>query len=360
MSALDFSTVRSIVVFRALMLGDWLCATPALRALKAAAPRARLTLCGLPWTQALAARLPMVDDFLAFPGHPALPERVPDAGSVEAFFERARASRFDLALQMHGSGNIVNDIVAAMGAAMTAGFATPGTEQGFDIACPWPEQGHEIDRCLRLATALGAPDVGRDIDFPLTDADRAEAALLLASAGIVGRFVIVHPGAQLPSRRWVPARFSAVADALAAHGLQVVITGSPDEAGLARAVRAAMRTPAVDLCGRTPGVWTLGALVERATLVVSNDTGVSHVAAALRTPSAVVASGSDVARWAPLDRARHRVHWHALPCRPCAHATCPTAHECADAIAPDAVIDTALALLETCHPCPTTLADSVS
>jgi ADP-heptose:LPS heptosyltransferase len=360
MTASPLSAVRSIVVFRALMLGDWLCATPALRALRAAAPRARIVLCGLPWTAALAERLPPVDAFLPFPGHPALPEKAPGAGSFAEFLAQAHVRRFDLALQMHGSGDVVNGIVASIGARMTAGFAVPGTEDGLDIACPWPAQGHEIDRCLALADAVGAPAQGRAIDFPLRDADRREALSLLASAGLCGDYAIVHPGAQLPSRRWSPARFAAVADALAGQGLRVVVTGTRDEAGLARAVCAAMRGAAVDLCGRTTSVWTLGALVERAAIVVANDTGISHVAAALRTPSVIVASGSDVSRWAPLDGARHRVLWHPVACRPCAHADCPTAHECAAGVTADAVAAAALDLLETFRPCPTPTAACVS
>jgi len=360
MTASPLAAVRSIVVFRALMLGDWLCATPALRALRVAAPRARIVLCGLPWTAALAGRLTMVDDFLPFPGHPALPEKAPGAGSLAEFNARAHVRRFDLALQMHGSGDVVNGIVASLGARMTAGFATPGTEDGLDIACPWPERGHEIDRCLVLADAVGAPPQGRAITFPLRDADRCEALSLLASAGTCGEHAIVHPGAQLPSRRWPPERFARVADALARQGLRIVITGSADEAALARAVCDAMREPAVDLCGRTPSVWTLGALVERAALVVANDTGISHVAAALRTPSVIVASGSDVARWAPLDRARHRVLWAPVSCRPCAHAACPTAHECATAVSADDVVSAALELLEVHPPCATSLAASAS
>jgi len=360
MPAPTLSAAASIVVFRALMLGDWLCATPALRALRGAAPRARLVLCGLPWTAALAERLPMVDEFLPFPGHPALPEQTPAAGALDEFLARARARRFDLALQMHGSGAIVNDIVAALGARVTAGFATPGTAAALDIACPWPAHGHEIDRCLALADAAGAPARGRAIAFALCDADRRAARALLAGDGANGAYAIVHPGAQLASRRWPPQRFAAVADALARRGLRVVITGSADEAGLAQAVRAAMRHPALDLSGRTPSVWTLGALVERAALVVANDTGVSHVAAALRTPSVIVASGSDVGRWAPLDGDRHRVLWHPVACRPCAHATCPTAHECATGVTVDAVVASALDLLETFRPCQTPIADFAS
>lgn len=347
-------SARSILVFRALVLGDLLCATPALRALRQAAPQARITLCSLPWAAALAQRLSTVDEFLPFPGHTELPERRPGPGEFEAFLDRARRCGHDLALQLHGSGGIVNPLVASLGARHAAGFATPGTEAGLTLAAPWPDTGTEIDRCLALTDALGAPRAGLQLDFPLTADDHAAAARLLAQAGVTRPFAIIHPGSQLPSRRWAPARFAAVADALVGRGLTVVITGSADEAPLAAAVQAASASRLVDLTGRTASIWALGAVVAAAALVVANDTGISHVAAALDVPSTIVASGSDVARWAPLDARRHPVLWHATACRPCAHPTCPTRHECADGVSAGDVAASALALLESTDPCPTT------
>jgi len=347
---LPLHAARHILVFRALMLGDWLCASPALRALRAGAPGAHIAVCGLPGTAELARRWPAVDEFIEFPGHPRLPERLPAPGAFERFVETMRERRFDLALQMHGSGGIVNDLVASLGALACAGFATPDTQDSLDLAVPWPERGNEIERCLALTDALGAPRRGVHLDLPLTADDRRAAARVLSDAGIEPPFAIIHPGSQLPSRRWAPERFAAVADALALRGWRTVITGTTAEAGLAAAVRAASREPPVDLCGRTASLGALGALVEAASLLVANDTGLSHVAAAVGTRSVIVASGSDVQRWAPLDRRAHRVLWHATPCRPCAHAICPTAHECAEGVLPAAVAATALELLES-TPC---------
>lgn len=334
-------------MFRALMLGDLICATPALRALRAGWPRAHITLVGLPWAAEWAQRMTCVDDFEAFPGWPGLPEQeVPTAAPIEAFLARMRARGLDLAIQLHGSGERTNALVAQFGARQRAGFfnpAAPCPPAGSGCFVPWPAQGHEIERLLAVTDRLGLSRQGQSPDWPLRPEDRHRALSLLPSGG---RYVLVHPGAQLPSRRWSPARFAAVADQLAQQGLRIVLTGSAAERELTAAVAAAMQhRPMVDLAGCTD-LWTLGGLIACADLLVSNDTGLSHIAAALGTPSVVVACGSDVKRWAPMDATRHRVIWRDLECRPCAHQVCPVGHICAEAIEAPPVARTAIAMLE--------------
>ena len=312
-----------IGVFRALVLGDMLCATPALRTLRAAWPQAEITLIGLPWAEALVGRLPTLDKFIAFPGHAGLPERAADAAAWPAFIDEVRARRFDLLLQMHGSGGLTNPLVAGWGPRRCAGFATPGAWRPDPALCaPWPERGHEIERLLSLTDRLGLPRQGLHLDFPLREDERDEVA-----SRWPGPHVCLHPGAQLASRRWRPERFAALGDLLASRGYEVLITGTAGEAAIANEVASAMRAPAQVLAGQTT-LWTLGALIERAALLVCNDTGVSHIAAALGTPSVVVSLGAEVSRWAPLDRRRHRVLWEPVACRPCAHAVCPVGHGC--------------------------------
>lgn len=344
---------RRIAVFRALMLGDMLCALPALRALKAGFPGARVTLIGLPWAGEWAARLTEVDDFIAFPGHPAFAETpTADVGALPFFLATVQARRFDLAVQMHGSGALSNPLVAMLGARRSTGFASPDAwVPAADAALyrPWPEAGTEVERLLALTDHLGLPRRGEGLSWPVRDDDRAALRSTWPAIDEAARpLVVVHAGAQLPSRRWGVERFGEVAAALAERGCTIVLTGIAGEAGLVGALAALLPPTAVNLCGRT-SLWTLAALLERADLVVCNDTGISHLAAALKRPSVVVSSGGDAARWAPADWHLHRVLAGAAPCRPCRHAACPVGppdeHPCASATTPQAVVAEALALL---------------
>ena len=331
-----------IAVFRALQLGDLLCAIPAVRALRGAYPDARIALVGLPWARELALRFPSYfDGFIEFPGFPGMPERAPDMASIPRFLDDVNRERFDLVLQMHGSGELTNPLAVLMGGALTAGFYRPGhyrpdPQRFFE----WRDDEHEVLRWLRLARSLGLEERGAGLEFPIAEPDWAQWRSLE-----LGEYAVLHVGSQLPSRRWPPERFAEVGDELAAEGLRIVLTGSAGEAPLTRRALRHMREPGIDLAGRTT-LGTLGAVIAGARLLVCNDTGVSHIAAATGTPSVVVACGSDPRRWAPLERELHRVLCHEVACRPCAHRECPIGHPCASGVlARDVVGEARKALL---------------
>lgn len=333
-----------VAIFRALQLGDLLCSVPALRALRAAWPNAHITLIGLENAAGFVTRFrDYIDELMIFPGVDGMPEQPPRPEQMPAFFAEARARRFDLAIQLHGSGQQVNEIVDQLGAQATAGFK-PSADSAAPspLYMPWPARLPEPVRYTALMEFLGVPVHDLALAFPFTDSDLADCDALLHSMSLTPhRTVVVHPGARLESRRWPVERFAAVACRLVQAGWQVAVTGSEAEQDLTGSMIALAGVPVTDLTART-SLGTLAALLSRCRLLVCNDTGVSHVAAAVGAHSVVIASGSDVARWAPLDKRRHRVLWHNVPCRPCAHHTCPTGHECAAAILPDMVLDAAL------------------
>lgn len=301
---------RDVLVMRALPgLGDFLCATPALRALRSALPEARVTLLGLPAARGLAARYRhLVDDFLEFPGFPGLPDAPANVTALPEFL-RAVQGRYDLALQLHGSGVVSSIVVQLLGARVSAGFYAP------PLPCPdpatflpYPAGLPEPLASLALLRFLGVPARGFQLEFPLSPDDEAALDALLRRLELEpgAPLAVLHVGATEPRRRLEPGVAARVADGLAARGLRVALTGTAAEAPVVAAVRARLECRPLDLVGRT-SLATLAALVRRARLVVATDTGVSHLASALRTPSVVVFLASDPGRWAPLDRTRHRV-----------------------------------------------------
>jgi ADP-heptose:LPS heptosyltransferase len=303
-------SVGSIAVFRALKLGDMLCATPALRTIRHHWPEAHIALIALPWFQELADRYShLFDEMITFPGYPGLPEQQSwTPGESERFIAEMRSRQFDLVIQMHGSGEITNPLTHRFGSRWTAGFYAPSMQCPNPATfLPWVEEQSETLRYLHLLEHLGISPRGSFLELPVLDAEWRDLDRLRAELGFEDApFVCVHPGASVPERRWDSASFAQIADRLTELGYKVVMTGNPEERDLVNRTAKSMRHPAADLCGRT-SLGVLAALTSRAKMVVCNDTGLSHIAAATQTPSVVISPVSDPRRWGPLDRRRHRI-----------------------------------------------------
>jgi ADP-heptose:LPS heptosyltransferase len=200
-----------------------------------------------------------------------------------------------------------NPLLMTFGAARNAGFYREGEycpdPRSF---MPWQESQHEIVRNLQLIEFLGLSAQGEELEFPLMPADWRWLQRCPRDFPAPGSYVCLHAGARLPSRRWPARCFAELADALHQAGLHIVLTGSPQEAELTRAVAAAMRAPAFDLTGMTD-LGGFAALASQARLVICNDTGIVHIAAAVKTPSVAICRGGDPRRWAPLNTRRHRI-----------------------------------------------------
>ncbi|MFD2569850.1 glycosyltransferase family 9 protein [Spirosoma soli] len=308
---------QRIAVLRAIKLGDLLCAVPAFRALRRAYPDAHIALISLPWAAEFVTRYSdYFNEFILFPGWPGLPEQPLDVAQSVTFLQEMQARQWDLMFQMQGNGTLVNAMLTLCGAKAVVGFHPAHYPERFfpnpELFAPYPENEHEVKRWVRLMEFAGISPQGYELEFPITEQDRAGAQQILRAVGIEtatdhaqNRYAILHAGG-ISGRRWPAANFANVGDALAEQGFTIVLTGTATEQSLIETVQATMHHPAVSIAGKTD-LGTLAAVLEGASVLVSNDTGVSHVAAACHAPSVVIFTSAKPSEWAPLDTARHRV-----------------------------------------------------
>lgn len=279
----DFGDVRRIAVLRANGLGDFVFALPALRALRLRFPDALLVLLGKPWHQRfLTGRGPVVDEVIALPpitgvGVPPEQGGQDDEAAIEACCAALRERRFDMAFQMHGGGRYSNAFIQRIGARHTFGLHTPDAPR-LAHSVPYMTLQNERLRLLEVAALAGAHTWELDPRLPVLVRDEVEleSVIRLPDAPLA----VLNPGATDPRRRWPTDRFAGIGDALAREGAVVAVHGDASERALTGAVVAAMKQPAIDLGGKL-SLGGLAALLERAGIVVANDSGPLHLAQAV-------------------------------------------------------------------------------
>lgn len=290
---------HKVAVLRPGRIGDYLCATPAVRALRRALPGAQLHYVALPLVRDLVERNPNVDRFVEFPGFPYIAEQFFQAGKAVRWLAAMQDERYDLVVQLYGSGVYANPVALLMGGRATAGFVrSAGEPHLLDAALPLPTEGPEVDRAGALVRHLGVAGAGRAYDLVLTEADVAHAARLLD--GLPRPVVGLHSGARDGER---------AVDVEAFTGAAALLGGTPVLLGAATAAPAptgAAGDPAGRVCDPTgrlldlTGVLPLGsaaAVVAGLDLLLTTDSGPAHLAYALGTPSVTVFVASDPRRW---------------------------------------------------------------
>lgn len=333
-------TPRKVVLLRASRIGDFLCATPALRALRAALPDAEITIITLPLLQELVERSPYLDRFVAFPGFPGIAEQFFDARRAVQFFQQMQEERFDLAIQMQGSGVYSNPFTLMLRAYLTAGFVREGDPAGrLDAALPLTQKEHEIRQVLAMTTFLGAASQGEETEFPLWPEDHVVAEELLAGARrpLIG----LHPAAREATRRWAIDRFLATGTELwRRHGGTTVILGDCQEQYAGETLARRMDGPYLNLAGKT-SLMQLGGVIARLSVLVTNDSGPAHIAYALGTPTVTIFGSVNPERYAPLVPGPYRTLVYDVPCRPCGYTICPIGYRCLEGVTVQQAINAA-------------------
>ncbi len=336
--------IRKVGILRASRLGDLICATPALRAIRGAFPEAEISLIALPMFEQLVAGLRSVDRFVPFPGFPGIADQFFEARKCLHFLGEMQAKNFDLVVQMHGSGVYSNPVALMLGARQTVGFVREGDPPGrLEAAFPYPVNRHEVLRLLDFTRFLGIDCDDRTIEFPVSQDCRDEAGRMLSQ--LPHPLVGLHPGAREKTKRWKAAGFAAVANQVADRlGGSAVIIGTEDDRMILREVVSGIRGVVCDLTGRT-SLALLGGVIGSLDLLITNDSGPAHIAYALGTPSITLFGSTRPEEWAALDDKIHPAIFHPVDCRPCSYDECPIGTICLEKITVDEVIVAAERLL---------------
>jgi lipopolysaccharide heptosyltransferase II len=336
-------------------LGDVLMSTPALRALRAAAPGRRITLLASHAGAALESYLPEVHEFIRYDA----PWAKNDADDREADHRMVALLRercFDAAVifTVHSQSALPAAMLCRLaGIPLTLAHAR---ENPYRLLSHWvrdPEPGrgirHEVQRQLDLVATVGARCADTRLSFATRPADRRALARVLATQGLdVSRgWIVAHCGASAAARRYSPERFASAISLLRASGLPVVLTGSGEERVLTARIRAlcSERSHVFDLAGRL-SLGELACLIEDAHLLISNNTGPAHIAAAVGTPLVVLYALTNPQHtpW----QVAHRLLSHDVPCRNCLSSVCREGtNACLEGVDPAQVAAAAFELLKS-------------
>ncbi|HEY0878049.1 MAG TPA: glycosyltransferase family 9 protein [Zeimonas sp.] len=352
-----WSRAEHVLCVRLDNMGDVLMTTPAIRALRAAKPSRRITLLGSSSGVRAAAHVPEIDAAIRYEAPWVKNARTQESGTDvdRTLIEVLAAHRFDAAVIFTAYSQ------SPIAAALTCRLAgiplrlAHCRENPYLLLTDWvPESEpvqqlrHEVERQLDLVARFAPRPADLRLSFRVLEPDRAMLAAKLREAGVDPRTprIVVHPGASAPSRRWPAAHYARLVHELARRQYRaLVLTGDASEAErVAGVVADAGRPPQVhDLCGRLT-LGELGALLERADLLVANNTGPVHVAAALGTPvvDLYALTNPQHGPWQVPARVLNR----DVPCRHCYKSVCPNGTQaCLAGVEPQEAVDAALALL---------------
>ena len=344
---------RRILAVRLDNLGDVLMTTPALAAIKDSLPGAHLTLLAGPSGAALAPHLPMVDEVIPHAASWVKHDRPATALEEFQLVQQLAQRGFDAAIVFTVCTQ--SPLPAAM-LLRLAGIplrAAHCRENPYGLLTHWVRDAdtdvafarHEVRRQLDLVAALGLRTADERLRFRVSEADAERLAHKLRQAGLppAAPWIVVHPGATAPSRRYPADRFGLAADAVAQDsGCRIVFTGSAGEQPLIEQAQAAMRRPAISLAGAL-SLGELAALIAGARALVSNNSGPVHLAAALGTPvvDLYALTNPQHTPWAVPSRVLN----HDVPCRNCLKSVCPQGHhDCLMQVSPQAVAEATLQL----------------
>ena len=350
---LEAKKIERVVVRGTNWVGDAVMTIPALRELRRVLPKAHITLATRSSTKAIFDEADFLDDVLVYDRGPS------GLGAVMHQIKEWRARRFDLAVLLQ---NAFEAALIGFCARVPArlGYSTDGRKLllTHPITIPsWRSERHEVfyylnivaelEKCLGSESDIMShvPDIGLTVS---NERQKAARELLIANGAHLDRHLVaLCPGStNSRAKRWPAERFAALADKIVDDmKVDVVLVGSADELEVSRKVTELMRSTPVMLTGHTDLAQAI-AVLSLADVLVTNDTGPSHISAALDRPTLVIFGPTEPATTRPYSNSAEVIR-QPPDCAPCMLRDCPIDHRCMTAISPDDVFARVSALLST-------------
>jgi O-antigen biosynthesis protein len=309
----DRAQIKNILVVKLDHIGDFVTAVPALHRLRQVFPHARLHLLVAPGSVALARTLPGIADIIEYEfffARSGLGQRALSQEDYTTLRKRLEPYRFDLALDLRKAME-TRPLLQLADARWLAGFDHLRRFPWLDIAMEWEQdpssvrkRNHVGDDLVRLIDAIAHAASPNNSSLPTpAPGGSTDQAGLAGARRLHRRLICVHPGVGSPIRQWPARYFAGLIDLLvAAHNVEIVLIGSPDEAEIAAEVMASVQRPAMvrSLVGAL-SLSELPGLLATAALFVGNNSGPQHLAAALGVPTVGIHSGTvDAREWGPV------------------------------------------------------------
>ena len=354
MSRAQWQHVRKVLCVRLDSLGDVLMCTPAMRAIKGDWPRRVLTLLTSDSGAAVARYIPELDGVLAYSAPWMKSSGAGDPAIDADMLSRIAARQFDAAVifTSYSQSALPGALLCHMaGIPLRLAHCR---ENPYLLLSDWvaePEPNklirHEVQRQLDLVASIGWQTATTGLSFTVPEPALAQVRHLLAARGIGAqqKFILMHPGASAPSRRYPARLWSQVICGLAARRRgAIVLTGDAAETALVNEICEATGARVVCLAGQLD-LGQLGAAIALATVVVANNTGPAHMAAAIGTPlvDLYALTNPQHTPW----QVNHRLLFHDVPCRFCYQSLCPEGHHaCLAKLEPMRVVQAVCSLMD--------------
>ena len=338
--------VRKILVVRLDHIGDVLYSSVVLENLKKQFPTAHITVLVGSWAQGVLANNPYLDRLMVYdaPWFSRQHKRIFGLRSYLRLIRHLKEEHFDLGLELRGDFRHIL-LMALAGVTYKVGYGITGGGFLLDRRVYYQEDAHVLEHALEVLRSIRVNITRTNPQFFIAKEDDAQARALWEAWGVVkdDTLVVLHPYAGFSSKHWLDERFCALAEELSKElAAKIAFVGSDADKERIEALRKRCSAPLFNAAGATT-LGMLARLLKRADLFIGVDSGPSHLAAVMRTPSVVLYSATNRQHvWGPLGE-NTIVIQKDVPCGNCQKLDCRR-HDCMETISVDEVVEVAVRL----------------